>query len=33
MCLTEHQKIEAPYMFNWNYDIALHEMQGNRALF
>ena len=25
------KKIEAPYMFNWEYDIALHEMQGNQA--
>ena len=24
-------KIEAPYVFNWEYDIALHEMQGNQA--
>ena len=26
-------KIEAPYMFDWEYGIALHAMQGNRALF
>ena len=25
------KKIEAPYMFNWEYDIALHEMQGIQA--
>ena len=25
------KKIEAPYMFSWEYDIALHEMQGNQA--
>ena len=25
------KKIEAPYMFNWEYDIALHEMQGKQA--
>ena len=25
------KKIEAPYVFNWEYDIALHEMQGNQA--
>ena len=24
-------KIEAPDVFNWEYDIALHEMQGNQA--
>ena len=24
------KKIEAPYVFNWEYDIALHEMQGNQ---
>ena len=27
------KKIEAPYMFDWEYGIALHEMQGNRASF
>ena len=27
------KKIEAPYMFDWEYGIALHAMQGNRALF
>ena len=25
------KQIEAPYMFNWEYDIALHKMQGNQA--
>ena len=25
------KKIEAPYVFNWEYDIALHEIQGNQA--
>ena len=25
------KKIKAPYVFNWEYDIALHEMQGNPA--
>ena len=25
------KKIEAPYVFNWKYDIALHEMQGKQA--
>ena len=25
------KKIEAPYVFNWEYDIALHKMQGNQA--
>ena len=25
--------IEAPYVFDWEYGIALHGMQGNRALF
>ena len=25
------KKIEAPYVFNWEYDIALHAMQGNPA--
>ena len=25
------KKIEAPYVFNWEYGIALHEMQGNQA--
>ena len=28
-----HQEIEAPYMFDWEYGIALHAMQGNRASF
>ena len=27
------KKIGAPYMFDWEYGIALHEMQGNRASF
>ena len=27
------KKIEAPYVFDWEYGIALHEMQGNRASF
>ena len=27
------KKIEAPYVFNWEYGIALHAMQGNRASF
>ena len=27
------KKIKAPYMFDWEYGIALHAMQGNRALF
>ena len=27
------KKIEAPYMFDWGYGIALHAMQGNRASF
>ena len=26
------KKIEAPYVFNWEYDIALHEMQGKSSL-
>ena len=25
------KKIEAPYLFIWEYDIALHEMQRNQA--
>ena len=25
------KKIEAPYVFDWEYGIALHEMQGNQA--
>ena len=25
------KKIKAPYVFNWEYDIALHEMHGNQA--
>ena len=31
--LVFYQKIEAPYVFNWEYDIALHKMQGNQASF
>ena len=27
------KKIEAPYMFDWEYGIALHAMQGNQASF
>ena len=27
------KKIEAPYMFDWEYRIALHAMHGNRASF
>ena len=27
------KKIEAPYMFDWEYGIALHAMQGNRPSF
>ena len=27
------KKIEAPYMFDWEYGISLHAMQGNRASF
>ena len=25
------KKIEAPYMFDWEYGIALHAVQGNQA--
>ena len=25
------KKIEAPYVFDWEYGIALHAVQGNRA--
>ena len=25
------KEIEAPYVFNWDYDISLHEMHGNQA--
>ena len=28
-----HQKIEAPYVFDWENMIALHAMRGNRASF
>ena len=27
------KKIEAPYVFDWEYGISLHAMQGNRASF
>ena len=27
------KKIESPYMLDWEYGIALHAMQGNRASF
>ena len=27
------KKIEGPYVFNWVYDISLHEMQGNQTTF
>ena len=27
------KKIESPYVFDWEYRIALHAMQGNRASF
>ena len=27
------KKIEAPYMFDWEYGIGLHAVQGNRASF
>ena len=27
------KKIEVPYMFDWEYGIALHAVQGNRASF
>ena len=27
------KKIEAPYMFDWEYGFALHAIQGNRATF
>ena len=27
------KKIEVPYVFDWEYQIALHAMQGNRASF
>ena len=27
------RKIEVPYRFDWEYGIALHAMQGNRASF
>ena len=29
--LVFRPKIEAPYVFDWEYGIALHAMQGNRA--
>ena len=31
--LVFHPKIEAPYVFDWEYGIALHAMEGNRASF
>ena len=31
--LVFHQEIEAPYVFDWEYGIALHAMQGNQASF
>ena len=31
--LVFHQKIEASYVFDWEYGIALHAVQGNRASF
>ena len=31
--LLFHQEIEARYVFDWEYGIALHAMQGNRASF
>ena len=27
------KKIEAPYVFDWEFGIALHAMQGNQASF
>ena len=27
------KKIEAPYVFDWEYGVALHAVQGNRASF
>ena len=27
--LLFHQEIEAPYVFDWEYGIALHALQGN----
>ena len=27
------KKMEVPYVFDWEYGIALHAMQGNRASF
>ena len=29
--LVFYQENRAPYVFNWEYDIALHEMQGYQA--
>ena len=29
--LVFHKKIESPYIFDWEYGIALHAMQGNRS--
>ena len=31
--LVFHQENKPPYMFDWEYGIALHAMQGNRASF
>ena len=31
--LVFHQDNKPPYMFDWEYGIALHAMQGNRASF
>ena len=31
--LCSIKKIEAPYVFDWEYGIAMHAMQGNRASF
>ena len=31
--LVFHQENRGPYMFDWEYGIALHAMQGNRASF
>ena len=31
--LCSIKKIDSPYMFDWEYAIALHALQGNRASF
>ena len=31
--LVSIMNIEAPYVFDWEYGMALHAMQGNRASF